>query len=172
METINLNGQSVHTYGTMPQVGDKCPHFSLVKNDLTVVTDEDFVGKKLILNIFPSLDTKTCAMTVRRFNMQAANLDNTVVLAVSADLPFAAERFCATENIENVITLSTYRNPQFGRCMGLEMIDGALQGLLARAVFVVDEERYITHCQLVRNVSHEPDYQSALDAVEKVVTDY
>lgn len=166
METINLNGQSVHTYGTMPQVGDKCPHFALVKSDLTPVTDDDFAGKNLILSIFPSLDTKTCAMTVRQFNMRAAKLQDSVVLAISADLPFASERFCATENIENVITLSTFRNPEFGRCMGVEMIDGVLQGMLARAIFVVNRERIIIHSQLVRNISEEPNYQEALDCVK------
>lgn len=166
METINLNGQLVHTYGTMPQVGDKCPHFALVKSDLTPVTDDDFVGKNLILSIFPSLDTKTCAMTVRQFNMRAAKLQDSVVLAISADLPFASERFCATENIENVITLSTFRNPEFGRCMGVEMIDGVLRGMLARAIFVVNRERIIIHSQLVRNISEEPNYQEALDCVK------
>lgn len=167
METINLNGQPVHTYGTMPQVGDKCPHFALVKSDLTPVTDDDYAGKNIILNIFPSLDTKTCAMTVRQFNMRATGLHNTIVLAISADLPFAAERFCTTENIKNVIALSTFRNPQFGRAMGLEMIDGALQGLLARAIFVVDRNRIITHRQLVSSISQEPDYQAALDSVRE-----
>lgn len=166
METINLNGQSVHTYGTMPQVGDKCPHFALVKSDLTPVTDDDFVGKNLVLSIFPSLDTKTCAMTVRQFNMRAAKLQDSVVLAISADLPFASERFCATENIENVITLSTFRNPEFGRCMGVEMIDGVLRGMLARAIFVVNREGIIIHSQLVRNISEEPNYQEALDCVK------
>lgn len=167
METIYLNGQPVHTYGTMPQVGQKCPHFALVKSDLTPVTDDDFAGKNLILNIFPSLDTQTCAMSVRQFNARAAALHNTIVLAISADLPFAAARFCSVENIKNVIALSTFRNPLFGRCMGVEMTDGALQGLLARAIIVVNSERIITYCQLVGNISDEPDYQAALDCVKE-----
>lgn len=165
MNTINIHGQAAHTYGTMPAKGDSCPHFCLVKANLATATDEEFKGKRIILNIFPSLDTATCAMSVRQFNSRAANMPNTVVLAISADLPFAAGRFCSTENIENVITLSTFRNPMFGRAMGLELIDGPLQGLLARAVFVLDENHKIVYSQLVPELTEEPDYQAALDAL-------
>ena len=166
MNTIHLKGFPVHTYGNMPQVGDACPHFSLVKSDLSTSTDEDFAGKRIILNIFPSLDTATCAMSVRQFNARAAALPNTVVLAISADLPFAAGRFCSTEHIDNVITLSTFRNPMFGRVMGVEMIDGPLQGLLARTVIVLDEQHRITYCEMVNEITQEPNYQAALDALK------
>ena len=166
MNTIHLKGNPVHTYGNMPQVGDACPHFSLVKSDLSTSTDEDFAGKRIILNIFPSLDTATCAMSVRQFNARAAALPNTVVLAISADLPFAAGRFCSTEHIDNVITLSTFRNPMFGRVMGVEMIDGPLQGLLARTVIVLDEQHRITYCEMVNEITQEPNYQAALDALK------
>lgn len=165
MNTINIHGQAAHTYGTMPAKGDQCPHFCLVKADLAPATDEDFKGKRVVLNIFPSIDTPTCAMSVRQFNSRAAALPNTVVLAISADLPFAAGRFCATENIDNVVTLSTFRNPMFGRAMGLELIDGPLKGLLARAVVVLDENHKIVYTQLVPELTEEPDYQAALDAL-------
>lgn len=166
METIYLQGNPIHTYGVMPQVGDRCPHFSLVKSDLSTATDEDFAGKRIILNIFPSLDTATCAMSVRQFNARAAALPDTVVLAISADLPFAAGRFCSTENIDNVITLSTFRNPGFGRNMGLEMIDGPLQGLLARTVIVLDPNGRIIYRELVSEITQEPNYQAALEVLK------
>jgi len=163
MNTINIHGQASHTYGTIPAIGQSCPHFALVKSDLSTATDEDFRGKRVVLNIFPSIDTATCAMSVRQFNSRAAGLPNTVVLAISADLPFAAGRFCSTEHIENVVTLSTFRNPMFGRSMGLELVDGPLQGLLARAVVILDEKGTIVYSELVEELTQEPNYKAALD---------
>ncbi len=163
MNTIKIHGQAAHTYGTMPAVGQSCPHFALVKSDLSTATDEDFRGKRVVLNIFPSIDTATCAMSVRQFNSRAAGLPDTVVLAISADLPFAAGRFCSTEHIENVVTLSTFRNPMFGRAMGLELVDGPLQGLLARAVIILDEKGTIVYSELVEELTQEPNYKAALD---------
>lgn len=165
METIHVKSTPVHTYGNLPIIGEKCPYFHLIKADLTPVTTTDFAGKRILLNIFPSLDTSTCAMSVRKFNKMAASYPDITIIAVSADLPFAASRFCATEHIEHVITASTFRSPEFGRWYGVEMTDGPLQGLLARAVFVIDEQHDIIYRELVDEISNEPNYQAALDSL-------
>lgn len=166
METTHLKGSPVHTYGNLPIVGDKCPYFHLTKADLSSISSCDFTGKRFILNIFPSLDTATCATSVRKFNEKAASIPDVTVIAVSADLPFAAARFCTTENIKHVITASTFRSPEFGRSYGVEMIDGTLQGLLARAVFVIDEQQQIIYRELVNEISQEPNYKAAIEALE------
>lgn len=165
METIHFKNTPVHTYGNLPIIGEKCPYFHLTKADLTPVTSADLAGKRIVLNIFPSLDTSTCAMSVRQFNKMAASYPDVTVIAISADLPFAASRFCSTEHIEHVMTASTFRSPEFGRWYGVEMTDGPLQGLMARAVFVIDEQLNIIYRELVNEISSEPNYQAALDAL-------
>jgi len=165
MASITFKGQPIHTCGELPKVGEEAPDFTLVKSDLSEARLSDFRGKYVVLNIFPSLDTGVCAASVRRFNKEAAGMKNTVVLCISADLPFAAERFCSTEGIENVITLSTFRNPSFGEQYGLTIVDGPMKGLLARAVIVVNPEGKIVYKELVPEIAQEPDYNSAINSI-------
>ncbi|MDE7153540.1 MAG: thiol peroxidase [Muribaculaceae bacterium] len=162
METIYFKGTPCHTYGTMPAVGTKAPCYHLTAADLKEISCSDFEGKRVVMNIFPSLDTAVCAMSVRRFNQEAAALDNTVVLCVSMDLPFAMSRFCVAEGIENVIPASAFRSPTFPQQYGLQMVDGPLAGLLARAVIVLDTDRKILYEELVSEITHEPDYDAAI----------
>jgi thiol peroxidase len=161
MATTALGGNPVHTVGDLPSVGAPSPSFTLTKGDLSEVTPADLAGKRVVLNIFPSIDTPTCATSVRRFNEIAAGLDNTVVLCVSADLPFAQGRFCGAEGISNVVTASTFRS-DFGTAYGLTLADGRLAGLLARSVVVLDEHGTVVHSQLVPEIAHEPDYDAAI----------
>ncbi|MDD2514305.1 MAG: thiol peroxidase [Proteiniphilum sp.] len=165
MANITFKGNPVHTIGELPDKGSKAPDFKLVKGDLSEVTLADFKDKYVVLNIFPSLDTGVCAASVRRFNKDAATMDNTVVLGISADLPFAAGRFCSTEGIENVVTLSCFRDENFGIDYGLLMTDGPLKGLLARAVVVVNPEGKVIHTELVPEIAQEPDYHSAINSI-------
>ncbi len=165
MANITFKGSPVQTSGELPDKGASAPDFTLVKSDLSEAKLSDFKGKNVVLNIFPSLDTGTCAASVRRFNKEAASLDNTVVLGISADLPFAAVRFCSAEGIENVITLSTFRDNDFGKDYGLVMNNGPLRGLLARAVVVIDSEGKVLHTELVSEIAQEPDYQSAINSI-------
>lgn len=165
MSTITFKGSKVNTSGELPKVGNIAPDFILVKNDLSELSLKDFKGKNIILNIFPSLDTGVCAASVRRFNKDAAGMKNTVVLAVSADLPFASGRFCTAEGIENVVPASVFRNPEFAKNYGLLMIDGPLKGLLARAVIVINPQGKIEHVELVPEITQEPDYQSAIGSI-------
>lgn len=165
MATITFKGNTVHTSGELPAKGTAAPEFSLVKGDLSDVKLSDYKGKNVVLNIFPSLDTGTCAASVRRFNKEAASLNNTVVLGISADLPFAAGRFCSAEGIENVVTLSNFRDEAFGRDYGLLMTDGPLKGLLARAVVVVDPAGKVIYKELVSEIAQEPDYHSAINSI-------
>ncbi len=162
MSTITLGGNPVHTSGEMPQPGTQAPDFLLVKNDLSTVQLKDFSGSRLILNIFPSIDTGVCATSVRKFNQMAANLNNAKVLCISRDLPFAQKRFCGTEGIENALTLSDFRDGSFGKDYGLEMIDGGLKALHARAVVVLDENGKILYSELVPEIASEPNYELAL----------
>ena len=164
MTDITLNGTPVHTHGSLPTVGTKAPEFSLVGNDLSPVTLADFAGSRLILNIFPSVDTGVCAMSVRTFNERAAGLENTTVLCISRDLPFAQARFCGAEGIENVTVASDFRTT-FGEDYGVTLISGPLEGLLARAVIVVDEKGTVVHSQLVPEITTEPDYEAAIAAL-------
>lgn len=165
MAKITFKGGEINTIGDLPKVGTKAPKFVLVKNDLSEITNADFAGKNIVLNIFPSIDTGVCASSVRRFNKEAANLPNTVVLATSADLPFASSRFCTTEGIENVIPASVFRSPEFGKDYGLLQIDGPLKGLLARVVVVIDSEGNIKYTELVPEITQEPNYQAAIDSI-------
>ncbi len=166
MAKITLKGNPVNTSGDLPKKGSKAPDFKLVKSDLSTQSLSDLHGKKLILNIFPSLDTATCAASVRAFNKLAAGTSNTVVLAISKDLPFAHGRFCSTEGITNVVTLSGFRDSGFGKAYGVDIIDGPLAGLYARSVVVVDEKGNVVYTQLVPETVNEPDYDPALAAVK------
>lgn len=167
METIYFKGQPCHTYGTIPRPGEKAPCFTLVRPDLTEIHCADYQGKRVVLNIFPSLDTAVCAASVRRFNQEAANLENTAVLCVSMDLPFAAGRFCTTEGIENVTVASAFRSPVFAQKYGIQMVDGPLAGLLARAVIVLDEDRNVIYTDLVEEITEEPKYDEAIEALKR-----
>lgn len=161
MATVTLQGNPFQTSGNLPTVGSKAPDFNLVKIDLSVTSLSDFAGSRLILNIFPSVDTGTCAMSVRTFNEKAASLENTRVLCVSADLPFAAARFCGAEGIENVATGSSFRS-SFGQDYGVTFSDGPLAGLLSRSVVVIDEIGKVVYTEQVEETVDEPDYNAAL----------
>ena len=163
MAQTALGGNPVNTVGDLPAVGST-PSFSLTKGDLSEVTQADLAGKKVVLNIFPSIDTPTCATSVRKFNEKASSLDNTVVLCVSADLPFAQGRFCGSEGLANVQTASSFRTG-FGDEWGVSLADGKLAGLLARAVVVFDESGTVTYTQLVPEIAQEPDYDAAIAAL-------
>lgn len=164
MATTAFQGKTVHTSGELPDVGATAPAFDLVGSDLGPVTSQDFSGKRVVLNIFPSLDTGVCAQSVREFNKRAAALDNTAVVCVSEDLPFAHDRFCSAEGIENVTTGSAFRST-FGEDYGLVQTDGPLEGLLARAVVVLDENGTVVYTQLVDEITDEPDYDAAEDVL-------
>ncbi len=162
MSTITLGGNPVHTSGELPKIGTQLADFKLVKNDLSIATLADFSGKRVVLNIFPSIDTGTCAASVRKFNQTAANLTNTVVLCISRDLPFAQKRFCGAEGIENVVNLSDFKDGSFGKTNGLEITDGVLAGLHSRVVIVLDEKGTILHTEQVQEIANEPNYEAAL----------
>lgn len=166
MAKIQLKENEVHTIGELPSVGEKVKDFVLVKNDLSRVSLSDFMGKRLVFNIFPSIETRVCAASVRQFNKLAVNLGNTLVLCVSRDLPFAFNRFCGAEGIENVITLSDFDKGEFGRNYGLEILDGAFKGLLSRAVIVTNEEGKVIYNEQVPDISMEPDYNKALESLK------
>jgi thiol peroxidase len=165
MATITLKGNPVQTSGELPGVGSAAPGFRLVNAELKDVSLHDFAGKKKVLNIFPSIDTPTCAMSVRQFNQRAAALKDTVVLCISADLPFAQKRFCGAEGLSNVVTLSLMRGHTFSRDYGLLIETGPLAGLAARAVVVLDEHNNVLYSELVKEIASEPDYDAALRAV-------
>ncbi|MDD4778521.1 MAG: thiol peroxidase [Fermentimonas sp.] len=165
MANITFKGNPVETIGELPAKGAAAPDFSLVDRNLADVKLSDFKGKNVVLNIFPSLDTGTCAASVRRFNKEAASLNNTVVLGISADLPFAAGRFCSAEGIDNVVTLSNFRDEAFGKDYGLHMTSGPLKGLLARAVVIVNPEGKVVYTELVPEIAQEPDYHSAINSI-------
>jgi len=162
MATITLDGNEIHTVGELPAVGSAAPEFTLTSAELGDSSLADYAGKKIVLNIFPSIDTGVCAESTRRFNAAAGSLDDTVVLCISADLPFALSRFCGAENLKNVITLSTFRSPQFGDDYGVRIIDGALTGLMSRAVVIIDESGTVKYTQQVPEIAQEPDYDAAL----------
>ncbi|RKF13273.1 thiol peroxidase [Alginatibacterium sediminis] len=161
MTTVTLQGNPFSIIGDLPSVGSQAPDFVLVKSDLSEASLSSFQGKRLILNIFPSIDTGTCATSVRTFNQKAAELTNTVVLCISADLPFAQARFCGAEGIENVESLSSFRSA-FGADYGIELSNGPLQSLLARSVVVLDEQGKVLHQELVGEIADEPNYDAAL----------
>lgn len=162
MATITLGGNPIQTSGDLPKVGTKAPDFALVKNDLSTVTLADFAGSRLVLNIFPSIDTGTCATSVRKFNEKASQLQNTKVLCISRDLPFAQKRFCGAEGIENAISLSDFKTGRFGKDYGLEMIDGALNGLHSRVVIILNESGIVLYAEQVAEIADEPNYENAL----------
>lgn len=163
---VTLAGNPIKIEGHFSKVGDKAPSFSLVDKDLKDVGLRDFAGRRKVLNIVPSLDTPTCAQSTRVFNQKASGMNNTVVLVISADLPFAMSRFCSTEGLNNVVTLSTMRGAEFKRNYGVAIADGPLAGLAARAVIVLDEHDNVIHAELVPEIKQEPDYQAALAALK------
>lgn len=162
MATVTLGGNPIHTSGELPKVGDSIKDFQLVKADLSVANLESYKGNKLVLNIFPSIDTGTCATSVRQFNAKASELTNTKVLCISRDLPFAQKRFCGAEGIENVETLSDFKDGSFGKNYGLELVDGPLAGLHSRVVIVADENGKVLHAEQVAEIANEPNYEAAL----------
>ena len=164
MATITFQGKPLHTSGELPGLGSKAPEFSLVNSKLADVTLATYTGKKKVLNIVPSLDTPTCATSTRKFNEKASHLYNTVVLVISADLPFAQCRFCEVEDLKHVIPLSTFRS-DFAEDYGVKLVDTVLAGLTARAVIIIDENDNIAYAQLVSEIVNEPDYESALAAL-------
>lgn len=166
METVTLKGDSMHTWGELPVAGSEAPGFALVGQDLAEINLHGLKGKRVVLNIFPSLDTDVCAASVRRFNQEAGSLDNTVVLCVSEDLPFAAKRFCVANGIENVATASGFRS-DFGQTYGVELVDGPLRGLYARALIILDEEGKVLGTSLCREITEEPDYEFAKNLLKK-----
>jgi len=164
-QTVHFQGNPVSVAGTIPAVGSKAHAFTLVAKDLTDVTLAQFAGKRKVLNVFPSIDTGVCAASVRKFNQLATEMKDTVVLCISADLPFAQSRFCGAEGLSNVITLSTLRNADFLENYGVGIAEGALKGLSARAVVVIDENDTVVFSQLVNEITNEPDYDAALEAL-------
>ncbi|RKR71243.1 thiol peroxidase [Otariodibacter oris] len=162
MSKITLAGNPVNVNGNFPSVDQSVADFTLVNNALENISLSDFSGKRKVLNIFPSIDTAVCATSVRVFNQKAANLDNTIILCISADLPFAQARFCGAEGIENAITLSTFRNKALHKELGVDIVDGPLAGLTARSVIVLDENNKVLHSELVPEITQEPNYDAAL----------
>ncbi len=167
MATVTFKGNPVQISGDLPAAGNNAPAFSLTKTDLSDVNANDFQGKRVVLNIFPSVDTPVCAASVRRFNQEAAGLAKTVVLCISADLPFALARFCGAEGLDDVIPLSDFRNKEFGPDFGIRIAQGPLAGLLARSIVVLDKDGRITYTELVPEIAQEPDYDAALEAIKK-----
>jgi thiol peroxidase len=166
MSTVISRGSPVEVLGTFPKPGEIAPPFRLVGSDLKDVALDDFAGKRKVVSIVPSLDTPVCAVSTRRFNEEAAGLRNTVVLVVSADLPWASRRFCSTEGIQNVVTLSTMRGREFLRDYGVEIGTGAMAGVAARGVLVLDEGNRVLHAELVPDIGQEPDYAAAIAALK------
>lgn len=165
MASVIFSGNPVNTYGELPKVGTKAPNFLLTTTNLSIVNLGDFKGTKLVLNIFPSIDTATCATSVKKFNANASNLPNTKVLCVSRDLPFAQNRFCGAEGLENVINLSDFNTGNFGKDYGLEFVTGAFAGLHSRVVIIIDENGVIQYTEQVPDTSDEPNYDAALAAL-------
>lgn len=161
-QSVTLGGNAIQISGTLPQAGATAPAFKLVAKDLSDATLENFAGKRKVLNIFPSVDTPTCATSVRKFNTQASQLNNTVILCISADLPFAQSRFCGAEGLDNVQTLSTMRGREFLQDYGVAIDSGPIAGLAARAVVVLDENNRVLHSELVSEIKNEPNYDAAL----------
>ncbi|WP_405381991.1 thiol peroxidase [Maribacter sp. LLG6340-A2] len=165
MASVTLKGNTIHTIGSLPSNGNKAPEFHLTKNDLSTVKLSDYEGARVVLNIFPSVDTGTCAQSVRQFNQEAAELDNTIVLCVSKDLPFAQARFCGAEGIDNVEMLSDFRDGNFGKAYNVDFSDGPLAPLHSRAVVVLDEKGNVIYTEQVAEITEEPNYKAALEAL-------
>ncbi|CAM3506635.1 thiol peroxidase [Zobellia roscoffensis] len=165
MATVTLKGNEIHTLGNLPANGSKAPNFTLTKNDLSLASLSDYSGKRVVLNIFPSVDTGTCAQSVRQFNQEAAEIENTVVLCVSKDLPFAQARFCGAEGINNVEMLSDFRDGSFGKDYAVTFTDGPLASLLSRSVVVLNETGNVIYSEQVTETVDEPNYKAALEAL-------
>ncbi|MDC6363191.1 MULTISPECIES: thiol peroxidase [Flavobacteriaceae] len=165
MATVTLKGNEIHTLGNLPENGSQAPEFKLTKNDLSPASLSDYSGQKVVLNIFPSIDTGTCAQSVRQFNQEAAELDNTKILCISKDLPFAQTRFCGAEGIDKVETLSDFRDGNFGKSYKVEFTDGPLQGLLSRSIVVLNEKGQVIYSEQVSETVDEPNYKAALEAL-------
>ena len=168
MAQITLHDNPVQTIGNLPAIGMQAPSFKLVKTDLSEAGLQEFAGKNIVLNIFPSLDTSVCAASVRRFNKEAGESTGTVVLCISADLPFAHKRFCEAEGLNDVIPLSVFRSPEFGRDYGVTFISGPLSGLLSRAVVIIDKSGKVAYGEQVPEIGQEPDYDAALLALSQL----
>jgi len=166
MAQVTFKGNPIKTAGSLPKVGSAAPDFKVVKADLSPMSLSDFKGKKVVLNVFPSIDTPVCAASVRRFNVEISKLTNTVVLCISKDLPFAQKRFCAAEGLDNVITGSEYRDSSFSNAYGVRIVDSPLEGLFSRAIVVVDEKGKVVYTEQVSEIAQEPDYEKALTAVK------
>lgn len=166
MAKITLKGNEIHTSGQLPEKGSAAPEFTLTKGDLSKMSLSDLKGKRVVLNIFPSIDTATCAASVRKFNKEAASLDNTTIVNISRDLPFAQNRFCGAEGIENALTLSDFADGSFGEAYGLTIQDGPLAHLHSRAVVVLNEEGKVVHTEQVADIVDEPNYEEALNALK------
>lgn len=166
MAQITLKGNAINTIGNLPAVGSKAPDFKLTLQDLSDVTLADYAGKKVILSIVPSVDTGICAASVRAFNVKASEMDNTVVLTVSLDLPFAGARFCGAEGIENVLTACALRTQQFGVDYGVRIQDGPMEGLFSRAIVILDESGKVIYTEQVPEIVQEPNYEAALEALK------
>ena len=166
MAQITLKGNPIHTCGELPAIGSQAPDFALTKTDLSDVSLKDFAGKRIVLNIFPSIDTSVCASSVRKFNEETHKLDNTVVLCASLDLPFAHGRFCGAEGLKNVISVTELRKRAFGEDYGVRIIDGPLAGLFSRAVVIIDEHGKVVYTEQVPEIAQEPNYEAALNALK------
>jgi thiol peroxidase len=162
MATVTLRGETVNTVGDLPSFGSKAPDFTLTRNDLTDATLADYAGQRLLLSISPSLDTAVCAMSIHRFNQEAASLENTRVLHISEDLPFAQKRFCGAEEIDNVETLSAFRYRAFANGYGVRIMNGPMKSLLARAIIIIDTRGKVIYTEMVPEITREPDYEAAL----------
>jgi len=165
MAIVTLKGNQIHTSGELPKVGTQAPDFKLTSTDLSSKSLSDFKGQNLVLNIFPSIDTGTCAQSVRTFNERASSMQNTKVLCISKDLPFAQARFCGAEGLNNVITLSDFRDGNFGKAYGVNFIDGPLESLLSRSVVVIDTQGNVIYTEQVSETTEEPNYEAALNAL-------
>lgn len=166
MAKVTLQGNPITTIGDLPNIDSTAPNFSLTANDLSTVQLRDFRGSKVVLNVFPSIDTGTCAQSVRQFNKEASELENTKVLCISKDLPFAQARFCGAEGLNNVVNLSDYKTGEFGKDYGLTFIDGPLETLHSRCVIVIDEDGIIKYTEQVAEIVDEPNYKSVLEALQ------
>lgn len=167
MSKITLGGNPTNTNGELPTVGTTAPNFTLTSSaDMSEVSLQNYAGKNVVMNIFPSVDTGVCAASVRKFNAEASKLDNTVVLCISKDLPFAMKRFCGAEGLNNVVTLSDYKNKGFSKAYGVEIVDGAFEALDARAVVVVDAHGKVKHTELVSEIGQEPNYEAAIQSLK------
>lgn len=166
MAQITFKGNAINTVGNLPAVGTTAPDFKLTNSDLSEKSLSDYKGKNVVLNIFPSVDTGVCAQSVRTFNKEVSAVDNTIVLCISKDLPFAMNRFCAAEGLQNVETLSDFKNNDFTNAYGVQMTDGPLNGLLSRAVVVINPEGKVVYNEQVPEITQEPDYNNAINALK------